>query len=309
MKTLITLTCLFLFVYFVNGQIPTDNLIGYWPFNGNANDSSINNNNGTVIGATLTFDRFGNPNSAYSFDGIDDYIDLNDTLFSTDDSNQPYTISVWIKSSAYNGVILSQYAYSINPPPNRFLLMIRTSYVDYWKGGTSNFSNSVVNDNQWHHIVAVKDTSGTISLFVDGSLDGTGNDFIDFWGTNTLIGNGLNSGDPFNGTIDDLRIYNRALTESEITAIYNETVSIVENTFDVSPVIYPNPTNGHVKIKFSEIQNNISITVSDVNGKLLSQSKTSNTNLIEVNIDGTSGIYLLNVNSGNNRFVVKLLKK
>tara|TARA_B100000767_G_scaffold81987_1_gene78931 strand:- start:946 stop:1185 length:240 start_codon:yes stop_codon:yes gene_type:complete len=54
-------------------QIPTNGLVGYWPFSGNANDSSGNNLNGTVNGAVLTEDRFGNSSSAFNFDGIDDY--------------------------------------------------------------------------------------------------------------------------------------------------------------------------------------------------------------------------------------------
>ena len=59
-------------------QIPTNGLVGYWPFSGNANDSSGNNLNGTVNGAVLTEDRFGNSSSAFNFDGIDDYILVND---------------------------------------------------------------------------------------------------------------------------------------------------------------------------------------------------------------------------------------
>ena len=58
-------------------QIPTNGLVGYWSFSGNANDSSGNNLNGTVNGAVLTEDRFGNSSSAYSFDG-NDYISVND---------------------------------------------------------------------------------------------------------------------------------------------------------------------------------------------------------------------------------------
>ena len=68
-----TFTLVFLILATVSGQIPTESLICYWPFNGNANDLSINNNHGIVNGATLIPDRFGNINSAYSFDG-NDYI-------------------------------------------------------------------------------------------------------------------------------------------------------------------------------------------------------------------------------------------
>jgi hypothetical protein len=53
----------------VPSYVPTNGLVGYWPFNGNANDESGNGNNGTVNGATLTSDRNGKVNSAYDFDG------------------------------------------------------------------------------------------------------------------------------------------------------------------------------------------------------------------------------------------------
>jgi len=77
-------------------QIPTDSLVAYYPFNGNANDESGNGNNGIVNGATLTADRFGNANSAYSFDGVSNYIEVadNSTLnFGTND----FSISMWLK--------------------------------------------------------------------------------------------------------------------------------------------------------------------------------------------------------------------
>jgi len=76
-------------------QIPTNGLVGYWPFSGNANDSSGNNLNGTVNGAILTEDRFGNPSSAYSFDGNDDYILVNDDDLLSFPNNE-FTFSFWV---------------------------------------------------------------------------------------------------------------------------------------------------------------------------------------------------------------------
>ena len=77
------------------GQVPTyvpaNGLVGWWPFNGNANDESGNNNNGTVNGATLTSDRFGNSNMAYNFDGINDYISTFRSGYTT------FSISLWCK--------------------------------------------------------------------------------------------------------------------------------------------------------------------------------------------------------------------
>ena len=59
---------------FSNAQ--TGDLVAYYPFTGNADDASGNGHHGTVHGATLTEDRFGNPGQAYSFDGVDDYINI-----------------------------------------------------------------------------------------------------------------------------------------------------------------------------------------------------------------------------------------
>lgn len=70
-------------------------LVGYWPFCGNANDESGNGNNGTVNGATLTNDRFGNMNAAYSFDGVDDFIQC---LQSGPTGVSSITVTFWTKN-------------------------------------------------------------------------------------------------------------------------------------------------------------------------------------------------------------------
>ena len=94
------LKLLFLIVIIVTSnslqsQIPTNGLVGYWPFSGNANDSSGNNLNGTVNGAVLTLDRFGNSSSAFNFDGIDDYILVNDDDLLSFPNNE-FTFSFWV---------------------------------------------------------------------------------------------------------------------------------------------------------------------------------------------------------------------
>ncbi|NBV09794.1 MAG: hypothetical protein EBS09_11940, partial [Flavobacteriia bacterium] len=76
--------------------VPANGLVGWWPFNGNANDESGNGNNGTVNGATLTQDRFGNGNQAYSFDGVDDYFDVGINQMDS------FTVSLWIKNNSFS---------------------------------------------------------------------------------------------------------------------------------------------------------------------------------------------------------------
>jgi hypothetical protein len=79
--------------------IRSDGLVAWYKFDGNTADSSGNGNNGTNNGATLTTDRFGNANRAYSFNGSTQYIDVGTMSF-----NLPLTASVWMKSSVVNTV-------------------------------------------------------------------------------------------------------------------------------------------------------------------------------------------------------------
>ena len=90
----------------VIGQIPTNGLICYYPFNGNANDESNNGNDGTVYGASLTYDKDGNPNSAYYFDGINDYIDCGNNPIIKRCSTS-YTVCFWINLTDYSSGVLS----------------------------------------------------------------------------------------------------------------------------------------------------------------------------------------------------------
>ncbi len=83
----------------VPAYVPTNGLVGWWPFNGNANDESGNGNNGTVNGATLTTDRFGILNRAYDFDGVNDRIKI---PFNNIYSNDTGSVSLWMKKVNYH---------------------------------------------------------------------------------------------------------------------------------------------------------------------------------------------------------------
>jgi hypothetical protein len=85
--------------------VPANGLVGWWPFNGNANDESGNGNHGTVNGATLTTDRFGNVNKAYSFNGIN-----NNIVVANSSTLNPseISISVWYKANGNNMCVVSK---------------------------------------------------------------------------------------------------------------------------------------------------------------------------------------------------------
>ena len=84
----------------VPNYVPTDSLVGWWPFNGNANDESGNGYDGIIYGATLDTNRFGDVNSAYELDGLDDYIDCDQMPVLN--AIPELTLSVWVKAHMTN---------------------------------------------------------------------------------------------------------------------------------------------------------------------------------------------------------------
>ena len=218
----------------VPSYVPANGLVGYWPFNGNANDVSGNGNNGTVNGATLTNDRNGVANSAYSFDGVDDNIHVGQFNLTSD-----YSVSFWIFLNN------SDFQYPIGFGINQF------NTVDIYKGYGIGYSSTVppcpglgsskyfVNDavstcntwiecnsqsspNQWNHIVVQKN-GNLVSLYIDGVIDNSGNN-LNLQGIIDLyFGVRSDLFAYFDGTLDDIGIWNRALTECEIQNLYTST--------------------------------------------------------------------------------------
>lgn len=267
--------------------LPTNGLVAYYPFTGNANDISTIGNNGTVNGATLTSDRFGAANSAYNFNGTNNYITApNNTNFPA----QNFTFSIWFKA-VYNGNLnynsgLGRYLYEKGafPCPVRAVLNaaqnspasdISTTVITVnANGGSSNTFNDP--NDLWHHYVITYNGVTQID-YIDGvvtsSVALTGA-LITNLGELT-IGCRINPSyqDFFLGKIDDFGIWNRALTQQEITAVYNgnicyqnvtvtDTLLINTSITGFNPITYkntikvwPNPTNDHITIDNGNIAN------------------------------------------------------
>jgi len=210
----------------------TKGLVAYYTFNGNANDASGNGNNGTVYGGvTLTADRFGLPNAAYDFDGSTGYIDVpENALLNALTTN--FTLSAWIwqAGSSTNGYRILDKCPAGEPGGWTFDTLNCSSGTGHrlrLQGAADNSCN--VNGQtdyslmQWHHVVAtVSGTTGT--LYLDGSATGSGD--VGTIPANTLdvyLGMahpGRGAGFWFNGIIDDVRIYNRALSPDDVAVLY-----------------------------------------------------------------------------------------
>lgn len=214
----------------------TNGLIAYYPFKGNTNDQSGNGNNLTNYGATLSTDRFGNIDNAYEFNGSNNYLIVSNSNHPT--KNVTVTYSVWIYYSGNLNV--GQHASVVDVgnagdsyPSKRSALLI-------WKNTTSNdlftyceqsndfaFKDYNINNNQWIHVLIIK-TSTNIILYINGSFIESGSIKSNQNVTSTKISIGGNgnlqhaNGEYFRGKIDDIRIYNRALSDNEISQLYNE---------------------------------------------------------------------------------------
>ena len=269
-------------------NVPTSGLVGYWPFCGNANDDSGNGNNGTVNGATLTTDRFGNANSAYNFDGVDDFIQVpnSNSISITGD----ITMAAWVNTFGYNNqnyqTILSkretywtwEYAMGLSYHTNivHDTKLIAARALGMGNGQQVWSTNSYI-PNSWEYWVATI-SNGQLKLYKNGVLDNTqpftlvpnNQNCPLLFGKNTLSDNS----EQFLGKIDDIGIWSRALTQEEITNLYNVnqcitnitvTDTLIINVGQLSfndPVtwannitIAPNPASSQININFNNITN------------------------------------------------------
>lgn len=210
--------------------IPRNGLVGEWLFNNNAIDTSGMGNNGIIHGATSVADRFGNPNSAYAFDGKSAYIEVpnSQSLGLTDN----FAISVWINVAAYGASrqgIVSKYRADFAAGYDLRISGINAPYnvLDFDEAGfhTTLGSPTAPAPLGWHHILALMDNS-TAYVYVDGVLLYIGSPGYKATVTADPLGIGIDytlaSARFFFGTLDNIRIYNRVLTMQEIDALAHE---------------------------------------------------------------------------------------
>jgi hypothetical protein len=230
---------------------PTQGLVLYYPFNGNAQNESPNPPPGTdgyVDGATLTTDRFGNPASAYRFDGKDDYIEIAPHQAYNFSKAMNFTVSVWFSAAAAqietnprnDNEILSKWHLADNTTGDKgypFVISIfnkgenEGQVIGRTYGGSNScpgggpISRVSLNDETFHHVVMMRKGSSLI-LFVDGQeMDRQQEGFLSGCDAVNAAPLRIGQGDDqenFKGIIDDLRIYNRALNDDEIEALFNE---------------------------------------------------------------------------------------
>jgi hypothetical protein len=206
-------------------------LVAYYPFDGNSDDKSGNGNNGAIDGAVLTTDRFGNENSAFSFDGVRNNILIDIKNMSSIDT--PVSFSWWFfidtlpvfttRSGAQNMIVLVNKNEGTGIQVGFRSPGYKTLGFDTWNWGGGNLLQANFPEpKKWHHCVYTYD--GTKHRFFLNGEEITSSSEKTQHGvpTELMFGNYPSGKQYFEGKLDDIRIYNRAIGKQEIGRLYAE---------------------------------------------------------------------------------------
>ena len=282
----------------VPSYVPSNGLMGYWGFNGNANDQTPNGYNGTVNGATLTTDRFGNNNSAYSFDGVNDFIS---TSYSGILGTNSRSVSFWYNSNSNNTeeTVFTDYGGGNNNGEGFActLFPLNQPAVDNTGSWIKTVNSTTINN--WNfYTVTYSSLDGSnldnCKIYINGVLQSISQS-SPVYDINTINGVNMVFGssrlfDPiqfFNGKLDDIGIWNRALSQQEISNMYNgvnysDSCNAVSGSL-VNGLVAYYPFCGNANDQSGNGLNGV------VNGAILTSDRFGNSNSAYV-FDGNSKI-------------------
>ena len=228
----------------VPSYLPTDGLVGWWPFNGNANDESGNGNNGSPNNVFYTSDRFGSTLSSANFPNGNNNSEI---LIGNQINPTQFSISIWIRatgqrSNGFHSIIskIDQYSNPL-PSPNNFEIQVSAPDPSYsvWCGFGGNnqfqpaspglgFGQSSSTLNVWNHLVLTFNGAQGVT-YLNGTQVST-NSIVNYFNPSSMLCFGNRYNAPiyeFNwwGDLDDIGMWSRVLTPQEITALYTATPS------------------------------------------------------------------------------------
>ncbi len=246
MKSAIPVVCITVAVLAIGGTVLgdlNDDLEAYYPFTGNASDATGNGHDGTVIGATLTTDRFGNLNSAYLFDGTDDYVSAS---YSGAFQLSTFTLAAWIRPTrdlspgSSGAVIAARGEDFFNDHLSTSLQVIGEGWGE--SGTVVSYEDSYDDDHLyatgifpqpqvWTHVAATRSSSGEVAIYINGNVMGHWLNAASPATVTQALTIGARWYSPsgsgpyelisfFPGAIDDVAVYGRALSASEVAELY-----------------------------------------------------------------------------------------
>lgn len=295
------------------GQVNLDsNLIGYWPFNGNVVDESVNSNNGTNINCSLTDDYYGTPDNAYEFNGATSYLEI---PYSYTELTTPFSISAWVNKSEIN---VHEHIFTSSSDVNNYsgiYLSVNASgnvQISYGDGGLAGSSsrrtkktNSSIPINEWICITVVVNGPNDMQIYVNsvdqgGTYSGTGGNLVNGQG-NAMIGRSAHNLNYWSGMIDEVRLYNRALTNDELAQVCSpekNDISVTELTDNTQISLYPNPVTDIINLNNIEDFNQYAIV--DLQGRIVQTGviESNETQLYASSL--VNGNYILRLEGSNN---------
>ncbi|MCF7802510.1 MAG: T9SS type A sorting domain-containing protein [Candidatus Marinimicrobia bacterium] len=298
--------------------------VAFYPFNGNANDESGLENNGIVTGADLTIDRHGNPAAAYTFNGSSDNIRVpsNGSLNFTD----AISVSIWMKP---HQLYTDRESYPISHGnwENRWKVSIIPTKAVRWTVKTSDNirdldSQEILAVDNWYHVVGTYDGTHFL-LYMNGQLDAQTTHSGQILTTNIdlMIGQVLpnNTSYNFNGVIDDIRIYDYAISPEDVSQLYLLDVGVhpfegesLPTAYQLNPN-YPNPFNSSTTISYVLPQSGtVKLKVYDLSGRLVKTifegNQSAGFHQIAWHSTVSSGLYFYRLESGNYTEIRKCIK-
>ncbi len=237
-------------------------LVAYYPFNGNAKDESGNGNDGEVNGATLTVGRHGQAEQAYNLDGVDDYLTF-DISSSFPFGENAFGMAVWINIANTLPTwrtILATDTYNTKGG-NGISLYQNGKELSFWVGGFNSAKNichasDLFGTATWTHVIVTRN-KGSVNLYVDGVRKAAGTVPRILDGNLLYLGKNI-SNFFYYGQIDDVRIYNRALSEAEVKELYEFEKPKTQQASTVKPpvVVVPTPVKPQPKPTFTSDPSN-----------------------------------------------------
>lgn len=242
--------------------VPQDNLVGWWPFTGNADDISGNAHHGVASGAVLAPDRFGEVDRAYAFDGAVSYIEVADApaLRLNDD---PYTIAWWALVNTFNANATAMVVKRGSGSQNGWMVVANGLYENKIEMKTSSGADPEIRCDtalaagSWFHFAIVTDAAvDSIIFYANGTevyRQTSGGLYYNpsstapmRFGSDTSIPAGTYF---LNGVMDDIGIWNRRLTAQEVLDLYlNTNVSVSEQESDGTSVVF-DATTGELVLR------------------------------------------------------------
>ncbi len=318
-------------VNFCDAQINLQSgLVGDYSFNGNANDNSGFGNHGIVWGATLATGKSGQPFTAYHFDGSTNYIEVPNSPSLNLDTAMTLNIIFQLENFTNNPCQSNTLIQKWSPSNSSgYCLQISDNGLDfncnaidttldvlYCVVGSSssnvNLNYGLFIHSQTWYCATYTYSLGIEKIYIDGTLMNT--DFIGTsTGTNTQsLFFGLNTlGVPsFKGIIDDIKIYNRALSAIEVAALCSSTNTAVAEISASNFILSPNPSkNGLFQMKSDSRFGKYDCEIINSLGQLLQNHQFSGVDNSTIDLSNEpNGIYILKIKTGNDTFIKKLLK-